>query len=259
MTRLRVLWLSHFVPYPPKGGCFQRSYNLLTRVAARHDVHLIALKPKGGTHPGPEAARAREELLRHCRSVEIIDISAATRPAAMARRAAASVATARPLTVTLFESAEARRAVRGRLADGIDVVHFDSISLADYVPEAGARPTLMTHHGAESFMIRRRIRNEPSLLRKAFFGIEWLTLRRSERRTCPRVGINVVMSDLDLGIMHGDIPTARFAVVENGVDIDFFAANRSRRRPRPDLRRTAGPVPRIATPSSTSWPRRGRG
>ena len=74
-------------------------------------------------------------------------------------------------------------------------------------------------------MIRRRIRNEPSLLRKAFFGIEWLTLRRSERRTCPRVGINVVMSDLDLGIMHGDIPTARFAVVENGVDIDFFAAN----------------------------------
>jgi hypothetical protein len=54
MGRLRILWLSHFVPYPPKGGCFQRSYNLITRVGIQHDVHLVALRHKQATHPESE-------------------------------------------------------------------------------------------------------------------------------------------------------------------------------------------------------------
>src|SRR5262245_42353174 len=105
MPRLRVLWLSHFVPYPPKGGCFQRSYNLIAQTGRRHDVDLIALRPKAAADPGADA-EARTALLKHCRSVEILDISAATRPAALARKAAASVLTARSLTVSLFDSAE---------------------------------------------------------------------------------------------------------------------------------------------------------
>jgi glycosyltransferase involved in cell wall biosynthesis len=83
------------------------------------------------------------------------------------------------------------------------------------------RPTLMTHHGAESFMIRRRIGNEPSLARKGFFAAEWLALRRAERQACPRVGVNVVMSELDGRIMDAIAP-ASYRVVENGVDVSFF-------------------------------------
>jgi glycosyltransferase involved in cell wall biosynthesis len=221
MTRLRILWLSHFVPYPPKGGCFQRSYNLIAQTGRRHDVDLIAMRPKAAADPGADA-EARAALLQHCRSVTILDISAATRPVALARKAAASVVTARPLTVSLFDSPEMRRLVRGAAPEA-DVVHLDSISLADYLDDAAGRPTLMTHHGAESFMIRRRIANEPSLPRKAFFGVEWLTLRRAERRACPRVGVNVVMSALDGEIMQAIAP-ARYEVVENGVDVGFFAA-----------------------------------
>lgn len=220
MTRLRILWLSHFVPYPPKGGCFQRSYNLIAQAGRRHDVHLIAMRPKAAADPGADA-EARTALLRHCREVAIVDISAATRPAALARRAAASVLAGRALTVSLFDSPEMHRLVRAAV-DGADVVHLDSISLADYLPDAGRRPTLMTHHGAESFMIRRRIGNEPSLVRKGFFAVEWLTLRRAERRACPRVGVNVVMSALDGRIMQAIAP-ATYRTVENGVDLDFFA------------------------------------
>jgi glycosyltransferase involved in cell wall biosynthesis len=220
MTPLRILWLSHFVPYPPKGGCFQRSYNLIAQTGRRHAVDLIAMRPKAAANPNADA-EARAALLEHCRSVSIVDISAATRPAAMARRAAASLVTARSLTVSLFDSPEMRRLVRAAVPQA-DVVHLDSISLADYVADAGGKPTLMTHHGAESFMIRRRIAKEPSLARKAFFAVEWLTLQRAERRACPRVGVNVVMSALDGQIMQATAP-ARYEVVENGVDVGFFA------------------------------------
>jgi len=219
MNRLRILWLSHFVPYPPKGGCFHRSYNLIAQAGRRHDVHLIAMRPKAAATPDADA-EARAALLRHCRSVTLLDISAATRPAPLARRALSSALTGRSLTVTLFESPEMRRLVRDAQASA-DVVHLDSISLAGYLPDVEGRPTLMTHHGAESFMIRRRIGNERSLVRKAFFAAEWLTLRRAERLACPRVGVNVVMSALDGEIMQAIAP-ASYRVVENGVDVDFF-------------------------------------
>jgi hypothetical protein len=39
---MRVLWASHFIPYPPKSGVHLRSYHLLRGVASRHDVVLIA-------------------------------------------------------------------------------------------------------------------------------------------------------------------------------------------------------------------------
>ena len=39
---MRILWLSHFVPYPPAGGALQRSFHLLRSAAQKHEVHLLA-------------------------------------------------------------------------------------------------------------------------------------------------------------------------------------------------------------------------
>ena len=203
--RRRVLWLSHFVPYPPKGGCFQRSYNLIKRVAAVHDVHLIAVKHKSGTHPEDEIREARTELLRHCKSVQILDISASTTASKLAMRGLGSVLTWSPLTVTIYRSAELRAQVRALVQrEKIEAAHFDAISLADYLEDVGDVPTVMTHHGAESFMIRRRIDNEKNFGRKMFFWLEWHMLRRYEARMCPRFSMNVVMSRLDQEILAGD-------------------------------------------------------
>jgi glycosyltransferase involved in cell wall biosynthesis len=232
MKRRKILWLSHFVPYPPKGGCFQRSYNLIKRVAAVHDVHLIAVKHKGGTHPEDEIREARTELLRHCKSVQILDISASTTAPKLALRGLASVLTWSPLTVTIYRSAELRAQVRALVQrEKIEAAHFDAISLADYLEDVGDIPTVMTHHGAESFMIRRRIGNEKNLGRKLFFGLEWHMLRHYEARMCPRFSMNVVMSQLDQEILEQIAPRARFTVVANGVDIDYFAPVEGSRRP----------------------------
>jgi glycosyltransferase involved in cell wall biosynthesis len=221
---MRILWLSHFVPYPPKGGCFQRSYNLLARVGAAHEVHLVAMLPKRGTHPEAETATAREELAKCCASVDIVDISGATSGAGLVRAGLAAVASLAPLTVTIFESSEVRRLVQRLVATHpFDVIHLDTISLAQFVRDTGGVPTVMTHHGAESFMIKRRIAREPSALRKAVFAAEWWALQRYERRWCPRVAANVVMSTLDRDIMAAIAPEASYAVVPNGVDVDYFA------------------------------------
>lgn len=221
--RMKVLWLSHFVPFPPKGGCFQRSYNLIARVGARHDIHLVALRHKCSIHPEAETRHTRDELLKHCRSVDIIDISHTWQELWLRSLAAAGLLTGKPFSVTVYRSNAVRAQLRALAAAiDFDVAHFDTIGLAQYLDEIGDLPAVVTHHGAESHMMRRRIPNEPNILKKAFCIYEWLSLRAYERRMCPRFATNVVMS-ADDGRLLGEVaPAAKFTPVENGVDTDYF-------------------------------------
>jgi glycosyltransferase involved in cell wall biosynthesis len=220
---MKVLWLSHFVPYPPKGGCFQRSYNLIARVGARHEIHLIALRHKSSIHPDDETRETRQELLKHCKSVYIIDIFRTWHRLGLPLMALLGLFTGKPFSVAVYRSSIVRTYIRTlRQAVLPDVVHFDTIGLAQYLDEVKELPAVMTHHGAESHMIWRRIPNEPSFLKKAFYVYEWLALRAYERRMCPRFFSNVVMSEDDGVLLAGAAPEARFTPVENGVDTSYF-------------------------------------
>ena len=44
---MKVLWLSHLVPYPPKGGVLQRAYYLLREASKYHEVDLLAFNQPG--------------------------------------------------------------------------------------------------------------------------------------------------------------------------------------------------------------------
>ena len=68
---MRVLWLSHFIPFPPRGGNVQRSFNLIRQAAKSFDVSLVALNVQGA---GPDhVADYRNALRNYCDEVEIWD------------------------------------------------------------------------------------------------------------------------------------------------------------------------------------------
>jgi polysaccharide biosynthesis protein PslH len=221
--RLKVLWLSHFVPYPPKGGAFQRSYNLVRGVGAVHELHLLALRHKESAQPAAGDDEAMTELGRFCRRVTIVDGTAATRGAGIATRAL-KLAAGVPLTVSVSNLPEMRARLRAALAaERFDLVHFDTIGLACYLDEIGDTPAVLSHHGAEGGMMLRRVRREPSRLRKLVFGLEGRLLSRYEARMCPRFRDNLVCSSLDASLLGEQAPRAHFTVVANGVDTDYFA------------------------------------
>lgn len=235
MTGARVLWLSHFVPYPPKGGAFQRSYHLLRALAEGNEVHLLAVRHKTHTHPPEELARAGDELRRFCRSVGIHDLTAQTAGVGVYVRSLASLASRSPATAELYRSATLRAAVRGAVASTrFDVVHVDTIGLAPYLEATGGVPAVLNHHNVESFMVLRRVEREPSPLRRAFYRLEGRKLERLERDWVPRFRTNLVVSETDAELLRRIVPEGSIDVVENGVDTDYF---------RPD--RQEAPAPRL--------------
>ena len=103
-----------------------------------------------------------------------------------------------------------------------DIAHYDTISLAEYINDTCDIPKFLTHHGVESFMIRRRINNESNYLRKIYLFIEFKKLYRYEKYNCSRFIINIAVSNDDKKMLSDISPGLKIDVVENGVDVNFF-------------------------------------
>ncbi len=220
---MNILWLSHFVPYPPKGGCFQRSHNLLKEVARGNDVYLVALRNKTSSHPISEMEMAKTELEKFCKQVHLIDISSRISGFSLTTLAMKSLFQRKPLSVTMYRFEEMRRCIK-KVIGGVrfDVIHYDTISLAEYIQDVGGVYNVLNHHGVESFMMRRRVEHEPNPLKKLFYLVESRKLRQYEEENCVKFDLNIAVSVLDKSMLEEIAPSARFEIVENGVDIRYF-------------------------------------
>lgn len=223
MKKPNLMWFSHFIPYPPVGGCFQRSYNLIKEASRNFNIFLVACRHKTTTHPECNLDESKNKLLDICREVSFVDISGRTSGNIPYFLAIINLLRPRSMTLDLFNSAKIKKTLSALIQkQPFDLVHFDTISLAvyhDFFPDI---PRVLNHHGPESYMIRRRIANEKNYLYRLFFQYEYMKLKRDEKIYCPRFQLNTVVSAYDKDILGEAIPGVTFKVIENGVDVDFF-------------------------------------
>jgi len=71
---MNILWLSHILPYPPKGGVMQRSYNLIKEVAKENEVYLFAFNQKAWLPTKEDIIKAKKAFERFCKKVEIFEL-----------------------------------------------------------------------------------------------------------------------------------------------------------------------------------------
>src|SRR6056297_2023303 len=82
---MKVLWLSHMIPFPPKGGVLQRSFNLIKELSKYHDVDLLSFNQRALIGPLFESVEngvkeARFVLDSICKRFEIFHIPSESYP-----------------------------------------------------------------------------------------------------------------------------------------------------------------------------------
>lgn len=219
---MRILWVSHFLPFPPRGGALQRSHHLLRQAAQRHEVHLVSLNQRA-ILPDQAAVSGAEQALRQ------IAASVATFPIpADAARVHWLGALIRgylgpdPYDVTWLRSTPMRLHLEGLLAGvRFDLVHVDTIGLWPAVRAPCGVPVVLNHHNVESQMIARRAEGArwPG---RVYFRRQAVLLQRIEAAACPRAAMNIAVSSLDAARLAAVAPGCRTHVVDNGVDTDYF-------------------------------------
>lgn len=230
---MRVLWLSHFVPWPPHGGALQRSHHLLRQAGAAHQVHLLCLNQRAILSERTQVERALAVLGAWCSEVEVYPIPADRSRARWSWMAASGLLRRTPYDVNWLRSPGlARRAAELAHRGGFDLVHVDTLGLAPHAKAFRRIPRVLNHHNVESQMMARRAEKTGSGLRRRYLRFEARRLERYERRICPAVDLNLVVSELDGERLRQVAPAARTAVVENGVNVEYFRPSDRPEEPR---------------------------
>ncbi len=220
--RPRLLFLCQTLPFPPDGGVHLRSYNVLRLLAAHFEVTGLFFYRRA-TRPTPAAVRAGLAGLGRLGRVEAFPIPQEHSRARLLWDHFRSVITRRAYVHYAYEARGFRRGLRQVLErQTFDLVHMDSLDLAGYLPMLRGLPVVCTHHNVESDLLRRRAAAESSRLRGRYLRLQASLLERYERLWCPKVALNVAVSEADRRVLESRAPGARFLVVPNGVDTSVF-------------------------------------
>lgn len=220
VTRPRLLYLSHTLPYPPHQGVEIRALNTLRLLASRFDVTALCF------HRFSDAPLLADALtaLRPLADVRAFRIPQSIHRGRFAWDHLRSVLRRRVYTEYMYASAEFRDALTETLERGrFDVVHVESVTdLAGYLPMLSGVPVVGTHHNVESQLLHRRADVEGAALRRAYIRFQAGLMERCEAAWVGRIQLNVMVSNQDHEELKRRCGGGRFLVVPNGVDTDQF-------------------------------------
>jgi polysaccharide biosynthesis protein PslH len=211
---MKILYLTHRVPFPPNRGDRIRSYHMLKFLAARAEVDLACLADE----PVPESSR--RELATHCRRVVIAPLSRAGRWA----RALASVARGRSATEGLFESAQLRKNLEQWGADtSYDAILAYCSSMGQYLDIVGLQHIscvvdFIDVDSEKWFDYAGRA----SGLKRWFYRLEGRRVQNLEHELAGRAKAITVVSKSEAESLLRTCPDSIVHVVPNGVDLAHF-------------------------------------
>lgn len=222
--RPQLLFLCQTLPYPPDGGVWIRTYHVLRLLARAFDVTALCFERAGTSASGGARDIATScDALRRLADVEVFALPQKHSRLRYVWDHLRSTASGRVYTTYLYDS----RAFHRRLTDLLvserfDLVHVDSLDLAQYLPACGGLPVVCVHHDVESDLLRRRAAIERKRWRSAYLWYQARLMEAVERCWCERITLNVVMSEHDRALLQRIAPASRSAVVPNGVDVEEF-------------------------------------
>ncbi len=212
MTRARVLYLAHRIPYPPDKGDKIRSWRTVEHLSRRFDVDLAAFVDD------PADFQHKARLQEACASVVLVPLH---RRAATIRSARGFL-TAEPLTFPFYRDARMVRAVAAARAQGPAAEIAFSSSMAPYLEGARA-PVIVDLCDADSAKWAEYGKRKGWPM-NFVYAREGRLLERAETAIINRADAAFAITEEEADLLASrdgvEKPVHWFA---NGVDADHFA------------------------------------
>jgi glycosyltransferase involved in cell wall biosynthesis len=224
---MKILMLTPYLPYPLLSGGQIRTYNLLKKLAKKHEITLFALIKE-------ESERQyQQELEKYCFKVKLFKRS--KKPFTL-KNIFKTAFSSFPFLVIRNYVTEVISAVEKELAsEQYDLIHAETFYMMPHIPETSV-PIILVEQtieylGYESYADRVKI---PGL--KQLLSVDINKIRQWEKhywRMCDKL---IVMSDDDKDFISDFIDKPdKIEVVSNGVDAGWFAQKERRLPPDPTI------------------------
>ncbi len=228
---MRILFVTPYLPSPPRFGAQRRLEGLLRGLARRHEVSLLSFSKPGGVDD--EALAATRAYLHSVVTVpyDVLDVEVSHKRLLQLR----SLASRHSFETLLMRRPEFQSQLAELLAStAYDVVQVEFSQMGSYQltrREARAPVFVLDEHNIEYDLTRRTAKAPGSLPRKLYSAANWRKQRGEERRAWQRFDGVVLTSERDAELLRTDLPATKTAVVPNGVDVDAFRPSGAPRDP----------------------------
>ncbi len=210
---MKILYLCHRFPFPPKRGGKIRPFNMIKHLAANHEVTVASIARSF------EEAREGQGIAPFCARFEMAQVSGPVQAARMVAR----LPTLTPSSFGFFYSADLASRVRALLErERFDLIFVHCSSVAQYVEHVRDTPKILDFGDMDSQKWLEYARYKPFPL-SAGYWLEGKKLGREERRLAGRFDMCTATTRAEwetLESYHTGVTTDWFP---NGVDHAYFA------------------------------------
>jgi glycosyltransferase involved in cell wall biosynthesis len=227
---MKILFVSPFLPSPPRFGGQRRIDGIVRELATRHDVSVMSFNATDEwEQQSLEATRA------YCREVRTVP-NYEPRDAG-AKRTGQLRSLVSPHSYEHSLTAR-RRDFQDTLdemlsATDFDIVQVEFVQMATFrFDRARHRPLLvLDEHNIEYDILKRTAAAGTGLVRRVYNAVNWRKLAREERAAWRRFDGVALTSERDESVLLGEHPACRTAVIPNGVDVRAFAPSTAQTDP----------------------------
>jgi polysaccharide biosynthesis protein PslH len=217
-----LLFLCQNLPFPPDGGALIRSFHTLRLLSQEYEVTALCFFRKASRASEDAIRLGKEGLEEFARDVEVFPIPQESSRVRLVVDHLRSVLGGRAYTRWAYESGDFRNRLEHLISTReFSVIHMDSLDLVGYLPALKGRQVVVAHHNVESSLLARRADSEDAF-RRRYLRLQARLTAREERIWCPRVALNVTVSDEDRKALANLAPESRIVVAPNGVDTAAF-------------------------------------
>jgi sugar transferase (PEP-CTERM/EpsH1 system associated) len=210
---MRILFVTSRVPYPPFRGDKLKIFNLIRNISQHHEVRLV-------TFYGNEADTANlPPLKQYCASVRGVRHPLWKSLAG----GAGGIVSANPIQVEWYRSRAMTEALAEEMSStSFDVVHTHLIRLAQYTRGWNQIPRVLDLTDAVSLYLHRFMETERNPVKRLGLRVERDRMRAYEQ-VLREFDCSLVCSETDRTELRRNVPGARIELLENGVDLEYFA------------------------------------
>lgn len=219
---MKILFVTPFLPSPPRFGGQRRLDGLMRSLAKRHDVSLISF-----TATDEFKQMSLEATREYCKEVVIfpdMELVAQRDKRLLQARSLLSLHSFEHLLVARRSEFLARleQLIDAGSYDIVQVEFVQMAALSFRLPVGRRFRTVLDEHNIEFDIVKRTASANVSTARRLYSAVDWRKLKREEVSAWRRFDGVSVTSRRDASILSELEPRTRVSVVPNGVDVDQF-------------------------------------
>ncbi len=214
---MNILVLDEEFPFPLNSGKRIRSFNLLSRLAKRHQLTYLAY--------GTESSESYKALqAEEMHPIPVLHTLQPKSGPVFYLKLLQNLFSSLPYTVTShFAQPFVERLVELLDRQRFDVVICEWSPYAIYMRERRTPPTVIVAHNLEHLIWQRYHQTETNPLKKLYIGGQYRKMLRFEKEAFDRAAGVTTVSMKEAEGVRSLSPLPMIAPVDNGVDLNYFA------------------------------------